>query len=222
MSTAPRRRQPPTGPLPAGRGYTAVELTVALSLLVLLTFAAARTIVATGQVASGTIGALQVERTLSAAAVQIDLDVAAITSCAADRHTAAFAHLDPQRVELYADADADGLADRVTYTTDTGELVRHVDTGDGTCAFPVDYSVASDRPVGEVLLPSFAGTFSFDDDLGTAAEAGPWGSCAAGPTGTIPTACDVSTLTLTGTADVDGHTVQVTTTRPVPAGLFTP
>ncbi len=207
-------------------GYTVVELAVALALTALLTFGAARTITAAATQAGDTVDALALERQLRTAAVLLERDTTQVVACRPDRHGGPARYLSAGRVELHSDVDGDGIADLSVWTADTGQLVRHVEPGDGTCTFG-DFDDPTLRPPGEVVIDAFelpdGVAFTFDRDLPSEPPdpATVDQGCAVSVGQDVPDGCRIVTVTLTGVATGATVTVPIDATWPVPTGLFT-
>lgn len=166
------------------RGFTLLEVVVALALTSALVLMSLRWVATLGELSSLNGEQQDSARQAAYATGRLRADVESAGSCDPQRRDVALAFASGDEVRFYVDDNGDGHADLVTWRVEGGELRRGVSLGDpeaGVCAFSDVYTegvVAGPVTVdGDVFTPVAAGRRQVAPD-GLDCQAGGWQVCA--------------------------------------------
>lgn len=142
------------------RGFTTLEAIIALVLLAIVLILGIRVVGAWANASQQQLARVDLSRDRQLALATMHDDFATLRTCEDDRLGAHLRSFRPDRIVFYADPDADGTVDLVTYTAAGGQLERTVQVRTGPDCTAGSFT----EPASAVLLGRTAPAIDVDTD----------------------------------------------------------
>lgn len=176
------------------RALTLLEIVIASVLTLALVTAMVKWASVVQLLANGGTSRTEASRTATLLSARLGSDIDTAVGCDTLRRDRPFASLTPSELTLYSDTDADGFADRITWTILGQEVRRTVEHGLGACSFDTAQPTTIVTNLVRATSPAVFSTIAAGSITPLTSRL----SCT-----TSPTACDFDAVRLTLTLNGD-------------------